>query len=339
MTRVGLLEGLEKAMKRRTEQNAIDMHGKDAVLPIVKLEDISFYIRKRQQYRLDAFVMCNGDNGTGKSIGVGLPLLKMLKRQQDHNYTIVGSKNIMYAEGSHRQFINAITDSKNEIILCDETGTFMGAGDQMTTEQKVCYSQLEVCRSNQNAMIFLSKDFFTTNFNLRNGKIGLLVWIWDRKENDAELKIARDEGERSVAYVFLANNIMRSDDKFGLEPCKYAKTFDEWRMMAEMSPSFLGVMYIDDCKDYLTDDELKYYEEHKDIAAEARRKISLKKMEQKEKAQDNAALSLEEKAARREALKQTMTEKKRQEHIAEHKRFLKENPIGQPIPGLRKAYD
>jgi hypothetical protein len=166
--------------------------------------------------------------------------------------------------------------------MIDETGAIFSAKEHATVESRVAMYFLEVARERSNAMLFLSKDFFTTNYSLRNGKIGIAIWIWDRVENDGSV--------RAYAYVFLGSNIMQTEDKFDLEKLKATRGFEEWRIVAESSSSFIGIMEIPDMYDYLTKEEIAVYEKKKDEGINALLEKNVRRLEAKEikgKAEDS----------------------------------------------------
>jgi energy-coupling factor transporter ATP-binding protein EcfA2 len=270
---LGVLEGLEKRMKDRIFENTVALKGIKNPMPVVVLKDISFYIHERQLRRLDSFVGIYGDNGLCKST-LALMLLKTIKQEENKEFVIKDSENILYAHSGHKEFMQKINKFRKECIMIDETGAIFSAKEHATVESRVSMYFLEVARERSNAMIFCSKDFFTTNYSLRNGKIGIAIWIWDRVEGNGNVK--------AYAYVFLGSNIMQSEDKFDLEKLKQARGFEEWRIIAESSSSFIGIMEIPDMYDYLTKEEIAIYEKKKDEGINALLEKNVRRLETKE---------------------------------------------------------
>lgn len=278
---LGVLEKLERDMKERIFEHTVAIKGAKNPMPVVFMEDIAFYIHERQKRRLDAFIGIYGDNGLCKST-LGLMMLKVIKKLENKDFIIKDSENILYAHSGHKEFMQKVNTMRKECIMIDETGAIFSAKEHATVESRVSMYFLEVARERSNAMLFLSKDFFTTNYSLRNGKIGIAIWIWDRVENDGNV--------RAYAYVFLGSNIMQSDDKFDLERLKMARGFEEWRIVAESSSSFIGIMEIPDMYDYLTKEEITIYEKKKDEGINALLEKNVRRLEAKEikgKAEDS----------------------------------------------------
>jgi hypothetical protein len=250
---MGILERLEEEFKIRVFEHTVEKYGAGCPVPIVSFENVAWLVGQHQDLTLQPNLLICGENGVGKSFCT-LMLMKVIQRQRKPDWTLTKADNIVYAFQNHKDFIKAVAEHHKDVVQIDEAGEIFGYRSQMSIEQTQAYSFIEVSRENANALLFCSKDYHTLNYNLRNGKITLIIWLYDREVNG---KV------KSMGIVFMASAIMQGEDRFGLEPLKMCKGWNEWKLTAEQSPSFIGLFEVPDISTILDKEEIEFYAKQK----------------------------------------------------------------------------
>jgi len=250
---MGILERMEKTFIEKTFENTVARYGAHCPVPIIDFETIAWWIAENMKNKLQANIAIMGENGIGKSF-CALMVMKTVKQKLDPNWKLQSADNIVYAFQTHKDFISAVAEHKKEVILVDEAGELFSNRSQLNIENIQAYSFIEVSRENANAIIFASKDIHTLSYNLRNGKLTLIIILYDRE----------DKGDvRAMGAVFMASAIMQGEDRFGLEPLTHCKGWDQWKLEAEKCPSFIGLIEVPDIKTMLDPDEIGFYAQKK----------------------------------------------------------------------------
>jgi len=235
---------------------------------VVKIEYIVDFIRALQTHEYDAHVCIMGQNGNGKSYFM-LVLMKLL----DPNSIL--NNRIVYAYDKTSILITLLRESKSSVIGIDEAKKFFHYKQSMGTESIVLQNMIEYARENKNAIIACTNDIRRLNNNYRNAKVQLLVWLIDRfEEETAEV--------RSYGLVFVGNPALEEEDKFRMNFFQNLTSFEQIRLVAESLPTFYGYIFLEDIKNIVSDEELRYYKEQKKKGIETVAQEYIKRLERKE---------------------------------------------------------
>jgi hypothetical protein len=116
---------------------------------------------------------------------------------------------------------------------------------------------IELARSKCIPIIGCIRDPRKLTLNYRNGKLSVCLWVLDRWKG----------GKGAYAAVFVANNMVEGEDRFGWEYLSIDSfDYDNMRYQIEHTPSFVGYMRIPPISKALTPAEVKEYKKQKDVA-------------------------------------------------------------------------
>lgn len=220
----------------------------------IELEDIKRTILKLRHYELDAHVIIEGFNGAGKS-RFGLSLAKELEP------TLFENNKIVYATTEPDALINKFVEERNTVLFIDELTPFFNYKASMTRAQVALFTAVELCRDRRIAIIGCCREVLRLNNNYRNGKAQILVMLLDRMENPNPVA--------SYALVFATASPREREDRFNLHLLNNCTTPEQIRAQAEWMDSFVGYIEIPNSNTFLTDAELKAYQEGKEKGIKA----------------------------------------------------------------------
>lgn len=227
---------------------------------VVELTYIIDFIKGLQENEYDAHVIISGQNGQGKS----MLMLDMLKRIDS---TAIMEDNIVYPFHSAKRLITLIKEKKESVIGIDELKKFFHYRESATMESIVLMNIIEYARSNRLAFVGCCNDIRRINSNYRNAKVQIVIWLIDRYTDD---KLGKSYG-----LVFVGNPALEEEDKFNMNRFQNIYTFEQIRLLAEGSPTFLGYLFVEDIGKVVSPEEIALYRKNKEegIRTEAEKYI------------------------------------------------------------------
>ncbi len=252
---MGVLERVYKDFER----SALRKEGQ------IEYEDIVKFVRDLQDNEFDAHLLIVGQNGLGKS-RLMLSLMKALAPDS------ITDDNLLFAFHDTRDLIKKIGTLSRTVLGIDEAKKFFHYKMSMTTEQNLLVNYIEYARENGLAFIVCAKDYQHLNNNYREGKVQMVIWLIDRFE---------DGKYAGLGAVFLGNPIIDSGDKFMFSFLRPALNFEDFRIRAEMLPTFMGYLFISPDTQLVTKGEITLYKKLKRDGIEHMLNESIRKIDKK----------------------------------------------------------
>ena len=203
---------------------------------------------------MDASLLICGDNGSGKSVAAAI-IFKCVNPNIPF-----GPEHVVYAEDKTSDFMSKMEALNDDVLVIDELNKFMSHRNFMDKSQNKLISFIEIARAKRVATISCVNAYQKVDKSFREGKVGVVIQMLDRRKTDSELG-------RSVGAVFAAPPLMLSSARFGLDALADVHSDQEFINLAPWVPAFCGFIFFPDKfetdengnRRYLTDDEWNNY--------------------------------------------------------------------------------
>ena len=244
-----------------------------------RIEDIAQLAFRQNEAKLATYIAVCGANGIGKSYS-SLCLAKVINPA----FASDGKKRTLYATEKTSDYLRMMEANKNDLIVVDEGNRYLGSRDWKNPKQISLINQMEINRADRITHIINNRGYFSLSSRFRNEQASIIIWGGDRAVNKKSFA-------QSYSYVFASPAIFSGDERWGLEPLKYAGSQEAMNNLVQKIPSFVGFLFTPDIEKYFTKDEIRMYEAKK---AEGINKASAKnidyveRMEAKEEGHETA---------------------------------------------------
>ena len=199
---------------------------------------------------MDASLLVCGDNGSGKSVAAAI-IWKCLNPDKPFN-----KEHVVYAEDKTSDFMTKMEALKDDCLIIDELNKFMSHRSFLDKSQNKLIQFIEIARAKRVATISCVNAYTKVDKSFREGKVGVVIQMFDRKAVDDGLG-------RSCGAVFASPPLMLSSSRFGLDALADVHSDQEFINLAPWLPAFRGFIFFPDKKEYLTDNEWNNYTEAK----------------------------------------------------------------------------
>ena len=190
-------------------------------------------------------------HNSGKSVAAAI----IFKCASDQPF---GPDHVVYAEDSHSDLLAKLEKLNNDVLMIDELNKFLGHRSFMNQSQNLIIKVIEIARARKVATLSCVNAYQKVDKSFREGKVGLVVQMLDRRKKGQENELGR-----SVGAVFAAPPLMLSSSRFGLDSLADVKSDLEFTNLAPWVPAFCGFIFFPDKDEYLSKEEWDAYLEKK----------------------------------------------------------------------------
>jgi GTPase SAR1 family protein len=213
-------------------------------------EYIADLVKELRKYELPATILVCGDNGSGKSTGAAI-LFKCISPDAPFD-----ASHVVFAEDKSSDFLTKLDALNNDVLVVDELTKFMNYRSFMNQPQNILMQQYEIARAKNVATISCVNSYFKVDKAFREGKVQIVVQLFDRKRVDDGLGL-------SCGAVFAAPPLMLSSARFGLDSLAEVHSDQEFINLAPWLKSFRGFIFFPNKKEYISDEKWKNYTDAK----------------------------------------------------------------------------
>ena len=165
-------------------------------------------------------------------------------------------EHVVYAEDRTSDFMTKMEALNDDCLIIDELNKFMSHRSFQDKAQNKLIQFIEIARAKRVATISCVNAYTKVDKSFREGKVGVVIQMFDRKSKDDGLG-------RSCGAVFASPPLMLSSARFGLDALADVHSDQEFINLAPWLPSFRGFIFFPDKEEYLSDSEWANYTEAK----------------------------------------------------------------------------
>jgi hypothetical protein len=221
-----------------------------------------------QRSGYDLHIGITGQNGMGKSF-LMFPLAKAFlgRLGQDTSLLQANEKGrLEFVYAFHiRKYLKDLIKKRSSCLFCiDEAKPFFDYKRSFSPEQIDLYNTIETARSHKNIFLHCCRDYEKLDKNMRNGKLLLLIRIWDKKVDRTQLKNGEYLTEYTFGHVYVGNPTVEMADKF-MQDRLNSPSMNVNKFRSERLPTFVGTIKCENVAKYgVTDEEIRLYAENKE---------------------------------------------------------------------------